>query len=487
MSRRRSASLSRSSIFRDDAGSPSFDLSAPGGRDNLAALGLAGDDDAPRPSRGRSLERSAGGLALTVSLKEACVVQVLSTRPSVLVRKSPRASTLAVPRPAGRPTPKRAMTRMIPTVSSNKDEDKPFDKPDFQRGLRWAGYLEPLDTSRKKIKQRFVHGLEKEDFTAHLDAFLEQKGIKKRGEWMIRFVGATDPHSPYVHLFTTSLLTDTASLKVYAADLGTTSSKDPDAFTQWTNLPSSSTGESEWACKAKQFWPLRCVLEGPKETDSVPVGTAAPVEPTAAPIEDDQRRSRGSGRTRRDTFQDEIDLDVELEKRAALERAELETNTQRNALRPSESASVRVNPKETLLSVETTTTSSSRRRGGGEQDDAPATPTILESVRQLGQSVVSTLQPTMQQLPGAVQSRLGELRGWFQPLPAQAELYDEEEEQARKERRRARRRERRKREKEEARELERMVEMDMEAEKEERRARKEERRRRRAERELAGQ
>ncbi|GAA5919337.1 hypothetical protein JCM1841_004347 [Sporobolomyces salmonicolor] len=319
-----------------------------------------------------TLERSAGGLSLAVSIQEACVVQVLSTRPAVRVRKSARAWTFAVPPPARRPTPKRAMTRLIPTVSSNKDEDKPFEKRNFQRGLRWAGYLEPLDTSRKKIKQRLVLGLEKEDFTAHLDAFLEQKGIKKRGEWMVRFVGATDPHSPFVHLFTTSRLTNPAPVKVYPGDLGTTSSQGPDAFTQGTNLPSSAPGESEWACKAKHFWPPP----------------------------------------------DEIDLDVELERRATLE-----ADTQTHARRPS--ASVKLG-----------------------------------------------------------QTRLGQLRGWFQPSSARVELYDydEEEEHARKERRRARRRE-----EEEARELERRVEQDFDAEKEDRRARKEERRRRRAERELAGQ
>lgn len=77
----------------------------------------------------------------------------------------------------------------------------------FREGLKSAGYLELFEVSRKKIKSRFAHGLAKEkvrvgslsltaslsnialQFNVHLEAFLEQKQVKKRGEFMIRFVG----------------------------------------------------------------------------------------------------------------------------------------------------------------------------------------------------------------------------------------------------------------------------------------------------------
>lgn len=39
----------------------------------------------------------------------------------------------------------------------------PFEAPKLQRGLMAAGYLEKLDTSRKRIKTRFVHGLSKQN------------------------------------------------------------------------------------------------------------------------------------------------------------------------------------------------------------------------------------------------------------------------------------------------------------------------------------
>lgn len=42
----------------------------------------------------------------------------------------------------------------------------PLAKPAFLSGLKYAGYLEPLDTSRNKIKQRFNHFLEKQNASA---------------------------------------------------------------------------------------------------------------------------------------------------------------------------------------------------------------------------------------------------------------------------------------------------------------------------------
>ena len=48
-------------------------------------------------------------------------------------------------------------------VVSNFDINRhPLSLPAFLLGLKWAGYLEPLDTSRNKIKQRYNHFLDKE-------------------------------------------------------------------------------------------------------------------------------------------------------------------------------------------------------------------------------------------------------------------------------------------------------------------------------------
>ena len=51
-----------------------------------------------------------------------------------------------------------------PSNAENAELDThPFEAPKLQRGLMAAGYLEKLDTSRKKIKTRFVHGLSKQN------------------------------------------------------------------------------------------------------------------------------------------------------------------------------------------------------------------------------------------------------------------------------------------------------------------------------------
>ncbi|GAA6001050.1 hypothetical protein JCM10207_007389 [Rhodosporidiobolus poonsookiae] len=473
---RGTSSLSRAG-FRDLDDPSAFEARE---ENALDALALAGQDGPP-PSRSRSNslvgpEPPSAALQVTQTLKQACEVQVLPNRPFVKARKTTSSSTsvhLSASSSAGRPTPKRAMTRMVPLEAVDEAEGNPFEKKDFQVGLKKAGYTAPIDTSRKTIKGRFVHGLGKQDFKAHLASFLEQKGLKPRGEYMVRFQGpTTESHSPFVHLSVMSAPYDTSTVQIYAE---TDDAKKPELPTTWTYLPDSPSGESHWACKAKRFWPVRVCLQLPTEVDAVPAAEG-----------DEPHRPR---RKRRDTFQREIDIEVELKKREEEEARELKDNTRVNSLRLSETASLKIN-----TSAKKDAGSSSKDR---EHDDAqsPLTPTIIESAKQLGQSIVATIQP-------AVQTRLGELKSWWahqqehddgeRERDGRADEYDDSEaERDRRERRRRRREKRRRREEAEAaeaagnrrdeRELERMAAEEVDLEKEERRRRRADRRRREAE------
>lgn len=62
------------------------------------------------------------------------------------------------------------MTRMVPLSLDGADEGEknPFEEEAYVEGLRKAGYLEPLDVSRKAIKARFTHGLQKEEVRSEL-------------------------------------------------------------------------------------------------------------------------------------------------------------------------------------------------------------------------------------------------------------------------------------------------------------------------------
>ncbi|GAA5833335.1 hypothetical protein JCM11251_005208 [Rhodosporidiobolus azoricus] len=426
MSRRRSASLSRPA-FVDPALAFSPDAA-------LDALALAGRDG-PIPSRSRSNSLAAdeasrsvatAQLHVELSLTEACEVQVVPSRPFVKVRNSTRPSSSKASRlPAGRPVPKRAMTRMVPEELTDGSVN-PLESEGFREGLRKAGYLAPIDTSRKAIKGRFVHGLDKEEFKAHLDSFLDDKSLRSRGEYMVRFRGpTTDVHSPFVHLFLTALPSDTTTVKLFA-DAPTV--KKPGTSTTWTYLPQDNPDESHWACKAKSFWPVRVCFEGPKATDIVP-GT----------VLDKKEDPRSRRRKRRDTFQREVDLDEVAKKQEAEEEQALKDNTHLNSLRLGEAPSLKLDTSERQSS------SSRKSRAPVEEEEqvgSPSTPTILASAKQLGQSIVATVQP-------AVQHGLEDFKKWWtqqQTVRAEEpEFFDDEDEDEERQRRRERRRRRRER------------------------------------------
>lgn len=272
----------------------------------------------------------------------------------------------------------------------------------------------------------------------------------------------TEAWSPYVALFTTSLPRSIAPCKVFP-------DSDTHNFSTWTPLPANSGNSptSVWACKARRFWPVRVVCEGPAETDIVP-GTAPDVPPP-------ERR-----RKRRDTFQKEIDLDAELRERERAEAMELKNNTDLNSL---------TNSQLVKLKVDTDVP----RAKPSEKDDAPrsadsqlSTPTILASLQQLGQSVAAAVTPAVQSLP----SRISDLKEWFAqrqlPAPFSEDIEREEEELERRKREKRRRRREKERRKREEVELaagvgDEQAAEELEREQEERRKRGEERRRRRAE------
>ncbi|GAA5996369.1 uncharacterized protein JCM10292_007563 [Rhodotorula paludigena] len=467
MGRRRSASLTRS-VFRTDAASPTLDPTS--STTDLDALAFAGFEGSGR-SRAQPCDENSPPSA---DFQQACEVQVVAKRDVVLVRKAKPSSHLNAPR---RPVPKRSMTRLVPLAGENGASaglDNPFEDAMFRKTLQLAGFLQPMDTSRKTIKGRFSHSLQKEHFKEGLNAFLEEQGLKPRGEYMIRFKGTpAEPHSPFVHLFTTSLPASTATCKVYPEDV-----EGPEAATvTWTFL-SAEQNTSEWAAKARKFWPVRVQLEGPTSVDFIP-DTEQPDPSTYDGFSGASRR-----RKRRDSFHREIDLDEEIRAREQAEALELRDNTQANSLRLSETASLKITTKGGGSSSLAETERSAAATAGPpaeEQLASPKSPTILASVRQLGESIAH--DPRVQSVTQTVTSGVQGLREWFSQRQLPSPFSDEVEQHEEEEERRKREKRRRRREREEMRKRRELedgaAEDDLEREREERRARREERRRRR--------
>ncbi|GAA5904062.1 purine-nucleoside phosphorylase [Sporobolomyces salmoneus] len=370
------------------------------------------------------------------------IVQTSPTRPRANVGMSSEMPALDDARPLD--PDENSITRDGSLVASSCEH--PLSKSAFLVGLKWTGYLEPLDTSRNKIKQRYNHFLDKQHFKANLYAFLENAGVERLGESMVRFVGTKEPHSPYVGVYIKSAIESRESVKIYASVEPTnpdSSSSIRPSSTQWTFLLAEEDGMScEWACKAKRFWPVRVRFEG-----SNPPSSSTAVVPSAPPT-----RPRGK---RRDTFQREIDLDAELrrseqteEEEAQREKERLKLNTTKNSARPSNSPAIEIDTKNTAP-VEPPLEERPQR--------TPTTPTVLESAKQLRDSIVASLPPSMQQLPTVMQNRLrqwfdgpegGASRGGRDYEEEEEEYLDSEEERRRREQRNRRRERRRRREEE---------------------------------------
>ncbi|BGP53902.1 hypothetical protein JCM8202v2_001474 [Rhodotorula sphaerocarpa] len=274
-----------------------------------------------------------------------------------------------------------------------------------------AGYLEPIDTSRKAIRARFAHGLEKFGFQGHLNAFLAEQGLTARGGYMIRFGGTpTEVHSPFVHDFVSG--SPAHKHKCQVADPSSES-------TTWTALSFRGNDGGSWSCKARRFWPVRVVLEGP-----TPTGVSGPWPGQEQPD------ARPKMRKRRDTFQREIDLEAETRRREQVEALELLSNTDRNAASGNAPAlKVKIPAEEQSEQVEAS---------------SPSSPSIYASVKQLGASVAANFGPAVQQFPTAMQKSIGELREWFAQRQLPSPFEDDVEEEEERRRREARRRRRRK-------------------------------------------
>ncbi|TNY17573.1 hypothetical protein DMC30DRAFT_103797 [Rhodotorula diobovata] len=155
MNRRRSASLSR----------PYFEPPVDFERANpLEALALAGRDGPHSLSNSLALDDVR--CEAETSIRVACEVQVqaVRTRPAVRI---PRRGGRPALHSSGRPVPRRSTTRMVPLTAERDDDDdvkerNPLDDDAFKEGLRVAGYLQDIDKSRKTIKGRFSHALQKD-------------------------------------------------------------------------------------------------------------------------------------------------------------------------------------------------------------------------------------------------------------------------------------------------------------------------------------
>lgn len=331
-------------------------------------------------------------------------------------------SSLIVPsRRSSISLPSRPVSNVEPLPSLH-----PFDATGFKRGLVAAGYVEPLDTSRRKVKSRFVHALTKEKFKPYLDQFLDAKNVKARGEFMVRFVGLQDVHSPFVHLYTTSIPLDVLPVRVHAESFD-----DKDRFTLWTYLRTVK-GASHWSCKAKGFWPLRVVLEGPEGVDTVPQLTLPP-RPSLDNEEDDANSD--SDGSRDDSPHNPVPALTITQPDASSSRAP-SPRPQRIRVSvdsppdspPPRSPSPPPTPKPKPPPPRRTFTL------GGSAIDGDA-PSVLAAVKQLGESVAKAIPPGLQR----VQTSLDALwTSWAVP-----KLTEEEQEQAEREERRRARRERR--------------------------------------------
>ncbi|KAK4058667.1 hypothetical protein OIO90_000111 [Microbotryomycetes sp. JL221] len=275
---------------------------------------------------------------------------------------------------------------------TNTWQDRPFAQLDAKMGLLAAGYLEMFDVSRKKIRARFVHGLEKLQFKLHLEAFLSQKGVKPTTEFMVRFVGTT-----------ASVLDDQSTIKVLPS--GSESDSKPVGSTLWTYLRTTNKNQVHWSCKKAAFWPVRVVLEGP-----------APFSSDPDRPESSRSRRRSSSKSSRRSDCDLTDDDTKTKDAGEDPELELKRNTRRNSEHINHPKRAVIDFNEVDPSKPSTGPVSREpnadddhesERGNVTTPSSP--PTIGAAVRQLGAAVVSSIPS---QITTAVQHQLQAIRGW---------------------------------------------------------------------------
>ncbi|KAM0753600.1 hypothetical protein T439DRAFT_353386 [Meredithblackwellia eburnea MCA 4105] len=418
----------------------------------------------PRNIRVRKLQRVESSSALDIDPPSRPTSAMLPSRPS-----ESNIATDIPPRPSSANLPSRPVSTVEPV-----DTKHPLESKGFQRGLMAAGYVEPLDLSRKKIKARFVHALSKEKFKDHLDQFLSTKDLKAKNEYMIRFIGQQNVHSPFVHIYTTSLPQDLLPLTVH-----------PEAFDNidrpslWTHLRTIK-GASHWSCKEKGFWPLRVVLDGPGGEDMIPANTSKD-EPATEAVSPPASNAPGP----RDLLDDLDDVvpDYSTNYPSVIvtqspSSSNLQEGPPREELRSSSSRKERkrrapvqlpplpppdlvpdaynededVTPASFQTPIEPSRAKPQppKRRftlygNGGEDGEGP---TVLEAVKQLGESVAKAIPPGLERMTASLEGLRNSWSNWGASKMSEEEQYKAERAQ-RKAERRARRQAEREREEQE--------------------------------------
>lgn len=169
------------------------------------------------------------------------------------------------------------------------------------------------------------------------------------------------------------MLSDTATRKIEPG-------LDSTGKTTWTHLHTTGTS-SHWSCRRTKFWPIRVVFEGPS--------TIASVSST-----------------------------VPADRDAAARRA-LERNTKSNAAYVN-------HPKRAVIEPEAQPHQRSSARtpsGDGERVERPRTPTILESVKQLGTAIVESIPPNVSE---TIHNRYVALKDWTKGGASESRLSSED-------------------------------------------------------------
>ncbi|GAA5868504.1 hypothetical protein JCM8547_006293 [Rhodosporidiobolus lusitaniae] len=129
----------------------------------------------------------------------------------------------------------------------------PFAHPDFLAALEAAGYLQRLDTSEKRITERYQHALSKMQFAAHSEEFLTRAGVKKVHRSTVQFFNEDPVADPFVHVQVGTL---PPSKQGFAEPRGCTESI-------WTPIRSSQEAEGtrHFTVSFEGFWPVTVVFD----------------------------------------------------------------------------------------------------------------------------------------------------------------------------------------------------------------------------------
>ncbi|GAA6027009.1 hypothetical protein JCM8097_006036 [Rhodosporidiobolus ruineniae] len=131
--------------------------------------------------------------------------------------------------------------------------DDPFAAPNFLAGLEAAGYLQRLDTSEKRITERYQHALAKMQFAAHSEEFLTRAGVRKVHRSTVQFFNENPVSDPFVHVMVGSL---PPSAQAFVEPRGCLESV-------WTPIrsPDEADDTIHFTVSHDGFWPLTVVFD----------------------------------------------------------------------------------------------------------------------------------------------------------------------------------------------------------------------------------